>query len=138
MYSFWIGVELTASEQTILEGFFMQRFGATSLEVKDINWLLLFDMKHRTLGGGDVTQAKATFTKMKSKIKAKHIGIVSEMEKIQSDNERASKEINIRSFKLMLQNVFVLSSFEAENLIQYLDTGNEGYITCMDIQKNLQ
>jgi hypothetical protein len=55
------------------------------------------------------------------------------MEKAQSDSERSSKEINLRSLKLILQNVFILSSFEAENLIHYLDAGNEGFIACIDI-----
>ena len=71
MYSLWIGVELTAPEQTILEGFFVQRFGSSSLEVKDLDWLLMFDMKHKSLGGGDANLAKKTFESMKKIVKSK-------------------------------------------------------------------
>jgi hypothetical protein len=55
----------------MLEGFFVQRFGSSSLEVKDLDWLLMFDMKHKTLGGGDANLAKQTFEKMKLTVKAK-------------------------------------------------------------------
>ena len=51
--------------------------------------------------------------------------------------EVSSKEINVRSFKHMMEVVCNLSNFEFENLIQFLDHYNEGFIPIVDIQKHI-
>ena len=51
--------------------------------------------------------------------------------------EVTGKEINLRSFKHMMHVVCSMSNFEFENMVEYLDGQNQGYLKIVDIQKQL-
>lgn len=96
--------------------------------------LLTMNMKHKSLGGGDPTIAKQTLEKMKKTLSLKARKIMTVLEEHQSDSEKTAKEMNIRNFKNCLETIFNVSSYEAENLIQFLDPMSEGFIKTVDIQ----
>jgi len=95
------------------------------------------EFRHHSLGKGDQKQALDTFAKIKTQMKASGKEIVSEFEKFQSEVEVSGKEINLRSFKHMMEVVCSLSNFEFENLVEYLDSQNSGYLKVVDIQRQI-
>jgi hypothetical protein len=51
--------------------------------------------------------------------------------------EVTGKEINIRSFKHMMEVVCSMSNYEFDNMVEYLDNSNQGYLKIVDVQKQL-
>jgi len=74
---------------------------------------------------------------MKRILGIKRKELISELEKYQSAGEVSEKEINIRTFKHFAHIVFNLKPFEVDNLIEYLDTANDGFIKTLKIQQHL-
>ena len=48
-----------------------------------------------------------------------------------------SKEINIRSLKYFVYAIANMQSYEVDNLVKYLDTDNDGFVSVVDLQSNL-
>ena len=92
------------------------------------------EFRHQSLGKGDQKQALETFAKIKNQLKSSGKELVSEFEKFQSEVEVSGKEINLRSFKHMMEVVCSLSNYEFENMVEFLDTQNQGYLKLVDIE----
>lgn len=52
-------------------------------------------------------------------------------------NEATNKEINVRSFKMCLKAASGLQTVEIDNLVQYLDQQNTGFVGLAEIDKLL-
>jgi Ca2+-binding EF-hand superfamily protein len=89
----------------------------------------------KSFGQGNRTIASQTFSKMKSmlKIKNKKLG-----ELIKPFTEEHTGQINIRHLKVFLFVTFILPPYEIENMIDYLDKDNDGFVSNQDIEKELE
>lgn len=107
------------------------------MTLDNLRKLFMTEFRHQSLGRGDKKLAIETFAKIKTQLKSSGKEIVSEFEKFQSEVEVTGKEINLRSFKHMMHAVCSLSNYEFENIVEFLDGSNQGYLKIVDVQKQL-
>ena len=65
---------------------------------------------------------------MKNGLLKKGVKIELELEKYQHSDDALRKVITVRGLKQLLRNVCSLTSYDTENLVEFLDKTNTGYI----------
>lgn len=93
---------------------------------------------HNSLGEGSRTIAAETFTKMKLALGQKIRKAATELPKYQHGSEVTMKEISIMSFNKFARDTCQLTSYEAENIVHYLDYNNSGFLSLVELQSKLE
>lgn len=95
----------------------------------------MMSFEHKTLGEGNQAQAEKSLLTLKNGLLKKGQKIDTEMEKYQHSDDGVRKVITVRGLKQLLRNVCQLTSYDTENLVEFLDKANTGYIACVEIIK---
>mmetsp|Transcript_35317 Transcript_35317/g.34333 ORF Transcript_35317/g.34333 Transcript_35317/m.34333 type:complete len:118 (-) Transcript_35317:17-370(-) len=100
----------------------------------NLNKLILFEFKPKTLGAGDAKDANESGKKIKQILQQKKKPLIDYAKRYLEPN----KQFNIRNMKVFLFASFAFSAYEIENLMEFLDKDNNGFISFQTLERFIQ
>lgn len=134
-----LGFAVSNAEEKVLHDYLAQIAGKSNavLNKTDIEKIITENYRLGLNTKANMNEANRALNKMRKVMRNKTINFITAVETYQSAADKKRSEVCVRNMKLMLYTQFNLTSFEVENLVAKWDDDQNGFISIVDLQKEL-